>query len=251
RRGARGHRRARRQRSRGRGHSREAQAARARGVQQGAGREDVQEPGAGCERGVRQRSDQARGVRGHGWRLRLPRLPGHRRALPGTGGRPRQEAPRGDASSHPAARLRKGDVRADLAARRHGRLRPARGRVRAGTHHRLSVLGPVRRREASSKVMRILTTLLLLGLLLLAPSTRIDHATRADAPTTALSRAGTLGGAHYQIEVPADWRGGLVVYAHGIQRGPGPGAVTSPPLATHILGEGHAWAASGYRTREY
>ena len=28
----------------------------------------------------------------------------------------------------------------------------------------------------------------------------------------------------------------------------GAGDVRSPPLATHILGEGHAWAASGYRT---
>jgi pimeloyl-ACP methyl ester carboxylesterase len=31
----------------------------------------------------------------------------------------------------------------------------------------------------------------------------------------------------------------------------GPGDVKSPPLATHIVGEGHAWAASGYRDREY
>jgi hypothetical protein len=67
----------------------------------------------------------------------------------------------------------------------------------------------------------------------------------------AISRTGTLGGANYRIEVPADWKGGLVVFAHGIQRGVGPGDVTSPPLATHILGEGHAWAASGYRDREY
>ena len=99
--------------------------------------------------------------------------------------------------------------------------------------------------------MRWLAGLLLLLLTLVGPSTPRDQTTRADAQTAAATRSGTLGGAPYRIEVPAGWRGGLVVYAHGIQRGPGPGAVQSPPLATHILGEGHAWAASGYRAREY
>jgi pimeloyl-ACP methyl ester carboxylesterase len=60
-----------------------------------------------------------------------------------------------------------------------------------------------------------------------------------------------LGGASYLIEVPANWHGGLVVFAHGIQRGPGPGAVAAPPINTHILAAGHAWIASGYRAREY
>ena len=99
--------------------------------------------------------------------------------------------------------------------------------------------------------MRWPVALVLVALALVAPAPPREHATRADAQTAAISRTGTLGGAPYQIEVPADWRGGLVVFAHGIQRGPGPGAVQSPPLATHILGEGHAWAASGYRAREY
>ena len=76
-------------------------------------------------------------------------------------------------------------------------------------------------------------------------------APHADAGTAAVSRTGTVGDASYQIEVPADWRGGLVVFAHGIQRGPGPGAVASPPLGIHIVESGHAWAASGYRAREY
>ena len=30
-----------------------------------------------------------------------------------------------------------------------------------------------------------------------------------------------------------------------------PGAVTTPPIAAHIVDEGHAWIASGYRAREY
>jgi len=103
-------------------------------------------------------------------------------------------------------------------------------------------LTPVRRRLAA---------LMVLGLTLVAASAPWSGARRIDAQLAAISRTGTLGGANYRIEVPADWKGGLVVFAHGIQRGVGPGDVRSPPLATHILGEGHAWAASGYRAREY
>jgi pimeloyl-ACP methyl ester carboxylesterase len=73
----------------------------------------------------------------------------------------------------------------------------------------------------------------------------------AESPRASISRRGVLGGADYLIEVPANWHGGLVVFAHGIQRGPGPGAVAAPPISGHIVGEGHAWIASGYRAREY
>src|SRR5207249_2578686 len=99
--------------------------------------------------------------------------------------------------------------------------------------------------------MRANVALLLLLLALAASFIAPPQAPLADAGTAAVSRTGTLGDASYRIEVPADWRGGLVVFAHGIQRGPGPGAVASPPLASHIVGAGHAWAASGYRAREY
>src|SRR5438477_10287067 len=99
--------------------------------------------------------------------------------------------------------------------------------------------------------MRANVALLLLLLALAASFIAPPQAPLADAGTAAVSRTGTLGDASYRIEVPADWRGGLVVFAHGIQRGPGPGAVASPPRASHIVGAGHAWAASGYRAREY
>jgi dienelactone hydrolase len=75
--------------------------------------------------------------------------------------------------------------------------------------------------------------------------------TPTDAQRPAISRRGELNGASYVINVPADWTGGLVVYAHGIQRGPGPGDAVAPPISTHILGAGHAWIASGCRMREY
>jgi len=98
---------------------------------------------------------------------------------------------------------------------------------------------------------RTLVALLALCLALVALHAPWPAAARADAPRPAISRSGVLGGADYLIEVPANWRGGLVVFAHGIQRGPGPGAVTAPPIGIHALSEGHAWIASGYRAREY
>jgi hypothetical protein len=102
-----------------------------------------------------------------------------------------------------------------------------------------------------TRVRPLLAALMVLGLTVVVPSAPWSGAPHADTQRGAISRTGTLGGASYRIEVPADWKGGLVIFAHGIQRGVGPGDVRSPPLATHILGEGHAWAASGYRDREY
>jgi hypothetical protein len=98
---------------------------------------------------------------------------------------------------------------------------------------------------------RVLGVLLALTVTLVGTRAPWSSAPRAEAQRTAISRSGSLGGASYLIEVPENWRGGLVVFAHGIQRGPGPGAVFAPPIASHILGEGHAWIASGYRAREY
>jgi hypothetical protein len=94
----------------------------------------------------------------------------------------------------------------------------------------------------------VLLVLVVVGLL--APASRRE-APAAQPTRAAISRSGELGGADYLIEVPANWGGGLVVFAHGIQRGPGRGDVRIPPIASHITGEGHAWIASGYRAREY
>jgi pimeloyl-ACP methyl ester carboxylesterase len=93
--------------------------------------------------------------------------------------------------------------------------------------------------------------LLALALALVVPRAPWSDAPPAEAQRPAISRSGVLAGADYLIEVPANWRGGLVVFAHGIQRGPGPGAVAAPPIASHIVDGGHAWIASGYRAREY
>jgi len=96
-----------------------------------------------------------------------------------------------------------------------------------------------------------LVALIALALGLVVSGAPWSDASPAEAQSPAVSRSGVLGGADYLIEVPANWTGGLVVFAHGIQRGPGRGDVRMPPIASHIIAEGHAWIASGYRAREY
>jgi hypothetical protein len=96
-----------------------------------------------------------------------------------------------------------------------------------------------------------LIVLLVVGQVLVVPHAPSSAGPDAEPPRAPISRSGTLGGADYLIEVPANWRGGLVVFAHGVQRGPGPGTVGSPPIGSHIVAQGHAWIASGFRAREY
>lgn len=73
-------------------------------------------------------------------------------------------------------------------------------------------------------------------------------------PGTTTTRSwGVLKGAGYRIEVPADWNGDLVMWAHGY-RGTGPTlTVDSPPegLRQHLVDEGYAWAASSYTENGY
>ena len=77
-------------------------------------------------------------------------------------------------------------------------------------------------------------------------------ATGARADTTA---TGTLGGAPYEIKVPTNWNGTLLVYAHGYSdKADHPGetddrtAHASPNAAldTFLLGQGYALAGSAY-----
>ncbi len=62
---------------------------------------------------------------------------------------------------------------------------------------------------------------------------------------------GVLDGAGYRIEVPENWNGLLVMYAHGY-RGEGPAlTVDSPPIRQYLIANGYAWAASSYSTNFY
>ena len=62
---------------------------------------------------------------------------------------------------------------------------------------------------------------------------------------------GVLNGAGYRVEVPQNWNGVLVMYAHGF-RGDIPDlTVSSAPLRPYYLGQGYAWAASSYSHNYY
>src|SRR5580765_1923727 len=63
--------------------------------------------------------------------------------------------------------------------------------------------------------------------------------------------AGVLGGASYQIEVPANWNGKLVMYAHGYA-GTGASLNVGPPtIRRYLVQNGYAWAASSYSKNYY
>jgi pimeloyl-ACP methyl ester carboxylesterase len=63
---------------------------------------------------------------------------------------------------------------------------------------------------------------------------------------------GVHKGAGYRIEVPEDWNGELVLYAHGF-RGTDLELYVSNPtnLRKYLLDNGYAWAASSYSTNGY
>jgi pimeloyl-ACP methyl ester carboxylesterase len=63
--------------------------------------------------------------------------------------------------------------------------------------------------------------------------------------------SGRYDGGLYQVEIPDNWNGELVLYAHGAVRNSGPTGsrlrVETPLLRRHLIGRGFAWAASSYR----
>lgn len=62
---------------------------------------------------------------------------------------------------------------------------------------------------------------------------------------------GVHASAGYRIEVPANWNGDLVLYAHGY-RGEGLElTVSNPSIREYLVGQGYAWAASSYRANGY
>jgi pimeloyl-ACP methyl ester carboxylesterase len=63
---------------------------------------------------------------------------------------------------------------------------------------------------------------------------------------------GEIGGAEFQITLPGKWSGGLVLFAHGYQgEGAAPGAIWSSKLEMRLAEQGHASAASGFRSMGY
>ncbi len=86
-------------------------------------------------------------------------------------------------------------------------------------------------------------------------ATTFDAMAAAPGDTVVMSStsryAGVLGGAAYQVEVPANWNGKLVMYAHGF-RGTGAALTVDPPaIRRHLIQNGYAWAASSYSKNYY
>ncbi len=74
-------------------------------------------------------------------------------------------------------------------------------------------------------------------------------------PFTALPGAtaywGVHAGAGYQVEVPDNWNGGLVVWAHGFRGTDLELTVDQHPLRELLIPSGFAWAASSYDRNDY
>lgn len=63
--------------------------------------------------------------------------------------------------------------------------------------------------------------------------------------------AGVHQGSLYHMEVPANWNGKLVMYAHGF-RGTGAAlTVSNPSIRRYLIQNGYAWAASSYSKNYY
>ena len=70
--------------------------------------------------------------------------------------------------------------------------------------------------------------------------------------TTTERYFGVEDGAGYRIEVPANWNGDLVTYAHGFVSPLQPALETPlPPLREYWISQGYAWASSSYSKNGY
>jgi pimeloyl-ACP methyl ester carboxylesterase len=76
-----------------------------------------------------------------------------------------------------------------------------------------------------------------------------------DALPGAKAFSGQYDGGLYKIEIPDNWNGELVLYAHGfVSNGGAQGSalrVGNSPIREHQIKEGYAWAASSYRCNGY
>jgi hypothetical protein len=86
------------------------------------------------------------------------------------------------------------------------------------------------------------------------PQYFVDETKLPFAPLLGLSSQtvwGVLNGAGYRIEVPSNWNGKLVLWAHGY-RGEGLElTVDNHPLRAFLVSQGYAWAASSYSKNAY
>jgi pimeloyl-ACP methyl ester carboxylesterase len=66
---------------------------------------------------------------------------------------------------------------------------------------------------------------------------------------------GKYDGGIYRIEIPENWNGEFVLYAHGFVSNAGANGsalrVGNSPIRAHLIEQGYAWAASSYRCNGY
>jgi pimeloyl-ACP methyl ester carboxylesterase len=113
------------------------------------------------------------------------------------------------------------------------------------------------------KLISLMVAVLLFGLLF-----QVDHLSYARGPKPeyfvdesklpfeplpgAQAYWGVHGGAGYRIEVPENWNGDLVIWAHGFREGGGLElTVDNHPAREFLVASGYAWAASSYRRNDY
>ncbi|MDF1597026.1 MAG: prolyl oligopeptidase family serine peptidase [Acidimicrobiia bacterium] len=72
-----------------------------------------------------------------------------------------------------------------------------------------------------------------------------------DALPGATAYWGVHKGAGYRIEVPANWNGDLVVWAHGFRGTDLELTVDNHPLRDFLIPSGYAWASSSYSRNDY
>ncbi|RZJ26162.1 MAG: alpha/beta hydrolase [Haliea sp.] len=83
------------------------------------------------------------------------------------------------------------------------------------------------------------------------PVAETTFAALAGSAVTTDRWTGVLGGAAYRIEVPQNWNGKLVMWAHGY-RGTGPNLTVDNPIQRrYLLDNGYAWASSSYSKNYY
>ena len=63
--------------------------------------------------------------------------------------------------------------------------------------------------------------------------------------------SGILEGSGYRIEVPKNWNGKLVMYAHGYAGTGSNLTVSNPAIRRYLVEQGYAWAASSYSKNYY
>jgi Prolyl oligopeptidase family len=71
------------------------------------------------------------------------------------------------------------------------------------------------------------------------------------AGTAATQKWGVIRNAGYRIEIPNNWNGELVIWAHGFRNWDCVLTIDNPPMRKYLMDNGYAWAASSYAANGY